>query len=253
MKYYKLIENNNTFIGVITENDFRKYQVKHSLLLVTGSESAQFARFNNMLYRDPTWMKPIPDSFNQIFTNIDIINIDESEYNALVSAIKTGEEIRIDEEIEEVIENLEEEIEESQDVTIDWVKDMKVRDMNIICNKTITDGFNISLSDGNKYHFSLTLEDQMNLLNIGNLMNKSNEKIIYHADGERCRYFSKEDMLAIIEKAHIFKTYHTTYFNGLKAYIYSLNDYEAINNVTYGIELPDKFTHVFLTECKEEL
>lgn len=252
MRYYKLIENNDTFLGVITENELRKYQKKNNILLVSNSDSAQFARFNENLYRDPAWMKNIDDVpyDNDTYKSVDIININEAEYNALISAIEIGEQIKIEEEIQVVDETIEDEIFETEDVTIDYIKDMKIHEMSIICNKTITDGFNISLSDGNNYHFSLTLEDQMNLLNISNLMDKSDEKIIYHADGERCRYFSKEDMSAIIEKAHIFKTYHTTYFNGLKAYIYSLNDYETINNITYGIELPNKYTHVFLTTHK---
>lgn len=249
MRYYKLIKNNDTFIGVITENDFRKYQKKHNIFLVCDSKSAQFVRFNNILYRDRAWMQPIDENIPCTYEEIDVINIEETDYNTILSAmekeieiIETEAEITVEEEdvIEEYIE---------EDVTIDYVKDVKILEMSKVCKKVITEGFDIILNDGNNYHFSLTIEDQINLLNISNMMT-TDEKIIYHADGERCRYFSKEDMSMIINKANNFKTYHTTYFNCLKAYITTLRDFETIESITYGIDLPDKFNHVFLTNYK---
>ena len=243
MRYYKIIKDNDTFIGVITEKDFRKYQKENNILLVSDSNNADYVRFENFLYRDRTWMPPIEKNDKYKYEDVDIINITDEEYNTLLNAIKRNEEIKVITE-EEIVE-------ETKDVTIDYVKDVKILDMSIKCNETIINGFNITLSDGNLYHFSLSIEDQINLLNINNTINNSNDKIIYHADGERCRYFSREDMKMIIDKALKFKTYHTTYFNGLKSYIQSLNDIITINNITYGIKLPDKFTHVFLTEYYE--
>jgi len=251
MRYYKIIKDNDTFITVITEKDFRKYQKANNILLVCDSKNAEYVRFGNILYRDKSWMPPVVKNDKYKYEEADIINITEEEYNALLSAIKRNEEIKVitDEEIvEEVKEDI---VEEEKDITVDYVKNVKILDMSIECNKTITDGFDITLSDGNLYHFSLSMEDQINLLNINNTINTSNDKIIYHADGERCRYFSREDMKMIIDKALKFKTYHTTYFNGLKSYIQSLNDIIVINNITYGIKLPDKFTHVFLTEYEQ--
>ena len=83
------------------------------------------------------------------------------------------------------------------------------------------------------------------------MINTSDEKIIYHADGERCKYFSKDEMKMIIDKAMNFKTYHTTYFNGLKAYINSVNDIITIGDIKYGDKLPGKYTHAFLTQYEE--
>lgn len=248
MKYYKLIKNNDTFIGIITENDFRKYQKKHNILLVTDSKLAEYARVGNELYRDHSWMKPINDNAKFKYDEVDIIAINESEYIALSVSISRNEEIHVisgNDSVEEA--EIEDVVAEEKDITIEYVKETKIWDMKMICNKTITDGFNIALSDGNFYHFSLTIEDQINLLNISNTLNNSDDKIIYHADGERCKYFSREDMKLIIDKALNFKTYHTTYFNCLKAYINSMNDITEINNITYGITLPSKYSHVFLT------
>lgn len=248
MKYYKLLDGNE-FIGVITDKDFRKNQKKNNILLVSSSESADYARFKNELYRDRSWMKPVDDNRKFPYKNVDIINITEEEYNTLLGIIETGEKVHVDDTVEDsVVDEVEPEIElDAQgNVTLEFVKRMKISEMRKICNATITGGCDISLSNGNDYHFSMSIEDQINLLNIRSLINLSDDKIIYHADGERCEYFSREDMMMILDKTHRFKTYHTTYFNGLKAYINSLTDITTIAKIEYGVELPGKFTHAFL-------
>ena len=250
MKYYKIIKDNDTFIGVITESDFRKYQRKHNILLVCNSKNAEYARYNDILYRDRSWMNPVNIHSNLEFISVDIVNITEDDYNSLVNMMNLNEEIKIISDEEPIIEDEIIENKPEKEVTIDFVRQVKITEMTNICKKTIIDGFNTSLSDGNFYHFSLTIEDQINLLNISNNIDNSDDKIIYHADGERCKYFSKDDMKLIITKANNFKMYHTTYFNCLKSYINSLSDINTISNITYGIQLPEKFTHVFLTTYK---
>ena len=45
MKYYKLL-NDGEFIGVGTSYDLRKFQLKHSILLTSDDESAQYIEYS---------------------------------------------------------------------------------------------------------------------------------------------------------------------------------------------------------------
>lgn len=73
-------------------------------------------------------------------------------------------------------------------------------------------------------------------------MIQSGETIIpYHADGELCRYYSAEDISKVINFATEFKTYHTTYYNSLKAYIQSIQSKEVIHTITYGMNIPVEY------------
>jgi len=115
---------------------------------------------------------------------------------------------------------------------------VKIAEMSNTCNKVITNGFDVILSDGNSYHFSLTTQDQLNLITLSSMVANGETQIPYHADGELCRFYSAEDINTIITTATQFKTYQVSYFNALKAYVESMTDIETIGAVVYGVEIP---------------
>jgi len=112
--------------------------------------------------------------------------------------------------------------------------------MSYTCNKIIERGFDIELQ-GETHHFSLTVQDQLNLITLSSMAAQGIQQIPYHADGELCKFYSPEEINAIVNTATMFKTYHTTYYNGLKAYINSLDNIEDISEITYGIDLPEEY------------
>ena len=112
--------------------------------------------------------------------------------------------------------------------------------MSYECNKTIENGFDVELQE-EIHHFSLTVQDQLNLITLSTMAAQGIEQIPYHADGELCKFYTPAEINAIVNQATIWKTYHTTYFNALKAYINSLQTIEEIGAITYGIELPEEF------------
>ena len=124
---------------------------------------------------------------------------------------------------------------------IQRLKTKKENDMSNTCSDVITNGVDVKLSDGNTYHFSLTIEDQLNLITISSMIAEGQTILPYHADGEPCVYFSAEDMTSVIETATAFKTFHTTYFNSLKTYISALETAEEIESIYYGIEIPEEY------------
>lgn len=113
--------------------------------------------------------------------------------------------------------------------------------MREACAAAITSGVDVSLRDGSIHHFSLTLEDQMNLMSLQALMDAGAETVPYHADGEDCRYYSAEDFHTITQAATMWKMYQESYFNSLRGYIQSLKRAEDLEAVRYGMEIPEAF------------
>ena len=125
--------------------------------------------------------------------------------------------------------------------------------MKTECNKMITNGFDVELSDNQSHHFSLTVQDQLNLITSSQMVADGAETIPYHADGELCKYYTSEDMEKIIAKANAFKTYHVAYFNSLKTYIGSLRSMTKVAAITYESSIPSKYQSEVYIALKSEL
>ena len=235
--YYKLINGQN-IVGVVSLNDFRRYQAKHGLVIYSDVDEAQYVEFRGVYYRD-NWLRSLTtESVN--FETVSIIRIGETEYNALLEAFETNDEIQV-EPVEEQNQNNEPVIAETEQLTIEYVREAKIKQMSNICNQTIENGFDTVLSDHLDHHFSLTTNDQLNLITLSTMIASGETAIPYHADGELCVFYSVEDAETIIETATIWKTYHITYFNSLKSYIDSLETVEEIGAITYGVRIPEEF------------
>lgn len=242
MTYYKVIQNNK-FIGIGTSCELRKYQTKHNILLVANDDTAQYIDVRGVLYRD-SWFKPINSDDITVYENANINVISEEEYHQLLEAIDKGEEIELAQEQDIITDNLEQseqQISIEETITIDFLKEQKIKEMSYVCNQIITDGFDIVLNDGKQHHFSLGVQDQLNFITLANMIQNGKQIIPYHADGELCKYYSAEDISNVIQFATEFKTYHTTYYNSLKAYIQSIQDRESIRTITYGIDIPVEY------------
>ena len=236
MNYYKLISGTN-IVGVGLSLDLRRFQKKHRIILFCNEESAQYIQCKDVLYHD-NWMLPITTD-TVPYETAEVIRIDEQEYNTLKAALETEDEIVI--KPETPVEEEPEYVDPNEVITVDYVKSVKIAEMSNTCNKVITNGFDVVLSDGNSYHFSLTTQDQLNLITLSSMVANGETQIPYHADGELCRFYSAEDINIIITTATQFKTYQISYFNALKAYIESLDDMNEIGAITYGVDIPAKY------------
>lgn len=246
MTYYKIIKNNE-FIGIGTSYELRKYQQKHNILLVADDNTAQYIQVKDKLYRDD-WFKLLnTNSIEYEIANISVIS--EDEYKQLLEAIDKGEEISIPIEADNIIEaNDNVIVNEEEIITLEYLKTQKIKEMSHICNQTITNGFDITLSDGKEHHFSLTTQDQLNLITLSAMVTAGETTIPYHADGELCKHFSINDIENVIHTATIFKTYHTTYYNSLKEFIESIQDRNEVSNIYYGVTIPNEYQSEILKE-----
>lgn len=100
MNYFKLI-NGQIIIGVITEDNFRKYQTKHGLILLSNEENAQFVEYKNVYYYDD-WFRPLPNDSNVKRIFVDIIKISKDEYENLKAQLDEGD-MPEDDSLEEVV------------------------------------------------------------------------------------------------------------------------------------------------------
>ncbi len=124
--------------------------------------------------------------------------------------------------------------------TLDEVKAAKLQEVGMACEQTIYAGVDVALPDGME-HFSLTEKDQLNLFGKQAQMAAGAERFEYHQDGHSCRYYTKEEMLLIVETALGFVTYHTTYCNALNIWVSSMEDADAVNAVVYGCDIPEAY------------
>ena len=109
-----------------------------------------------------------------------------------------------------------------EDTTLAEVKRICEERLSDACQQVIFNGVDVEMSDGTTKHFTLKVEDQLNLLSLTAMASSGAQAIPYHAEGELCVYYSAEDISRIAAAATQFKTYHISYFNSLKNWIESM-------------------------------
>ena len=184
--------------GIVSHDQSTAYQIEDRLLL-DGADSMKTVR---------------------------AIAISEEEAAAIIAALDANQSIP------------EPEPEVPDDGSVEIVRENIINQMSAACNAAIVGGVDVTLSDGKTYHFSLQLEDQLNLLSLQGMIANGAEAVPYHADGEECRFFSTDDFTAVTTAATDWKLYNESYFNSLRAYIQSMETMEELLAVEYGMEVP---------------
>lgn len=86
MSFYKIIRD-STIIGVCTEYDFRRWQAKHNIIVVSDRDRVEAVDYNGTLYHD-SWMV---DSGHIPYETASVTEITEEEYNMLKAQLDDGE------------------------------------------------------------------------------------------------------------------------------------------------------------------
>jgi len=118
-------------------------------------------------------------------------------------------------------------------------KSSKIYEMSNACQKAIENGVDV---EGK--HYSYTLQDQSNMLNVMSMAKQSNMEVPYHADGESCSLYTYKQICTVYMAESINLTMQQTYFNQLKLYIQSLTDIsdkETVDAIYYGIPLTGQY------------
>ena len=109
------------------------------------------------------------------------------------------------------------------------IKLTKIIEIKESCESYIYAGTNVTLPDGTIEHFTYTLADQSNISEMFTAVMAGATEYPYHADGEICKIYTKEQIVTIYGTLSLFKTEATTYHNSLKAQINAMTDVDAIS------------------------
>ena len=125
-----------------------------------------------------------------------------------------------------VVERSEDEI--NSDAFPDIISQKKT-ELSAECEKTIIAG--VDVGDA---HYSLTIEDQANIL-AWMAVAQTGKAVPYHSDGNPCIIYSAKDFLKVANAAVAFKTAQTTYCNLLMRQVEAMTDVNEIKAVKYGV------------------
>ena len=190
--------------------------------------SAIYASDYSVIWHIEGWGKH-PSFVNELYRCVEIT---KEEYEQLKPAL-AAEKQPVDAESADLP------IDDEQ-ITLETLRNYKIKTMREFCGKAIIEGVNVELSEGIE-HFALEIEDQINLLSLQDLLNSGAEIIPYHETGKECKLYTAQDFRKILDKISQHRIWHTTYFNALKAYLERLTDITAINNIYYGYEIPEEY------------
>lgn len=119
---------------------------------------------------------------------------------------------------------------------IENIISQKKAELSAECEKAIVAG--VDVGDA---HYSLTIEDQANILALTPLAQAGNS-VFYHSDSNMCCEYSPDEFNKIVNAVTVFKTLQTTYCNLLMRQVEAMTDAEEVRAVKYGVtELTGEF------------
>ena len=116
---------------------------------------------------------------------------------------------------------------------LNTTKTAKLIEISKSCEDYIYAGTDVTLPDNTVKHFTYTLADQSNISEMFTAIMAGATEYPYHADGEICKIYTKEQIIAIYGTLSLFKTEATTYHNSLKAQINAMTDADAISAIKF--------------------
>lgn len=124
--------------------------------------------------------------------------------------------------------------------TLEEVQNNVISQINTSVEQTITAGVDVETSYGTE-HFSLTANDQSNIGNMFNAVVIGATEFPYHSDGQECVVYPATDIVNLYVAMQTAVTKLTTHGNLLKQYVMSLEDKDAIKDITLATELTGSF------------
>ena len=124
--------------------------------------------------------------------------------------------------------------------TLDELKTSKKSEVSAACEQTIAKGVDVRLPGGVE-HFSLTANDQINLIGSQAAVTAGEQQIAYHEDGQPCRYYTPDEIGLIVQQTMFWIGYHRTYCNSINIWIQAAADKDALQDIYYGADVPKAY------------
>lgn len=140
--------------------------------------------------------------------------------------------------------------------TLEELQEAKRAEISAACQQVIYAGITVDLPDGAE-HFSLKIEDQINLFGKQAQLATGADHLEYHQDGQLCRYYTAAEMRQIITAAMSHVSYHTTYCNSINMWIAAAETNEELEAIFYGADIPEEYQSQvlkdYLAALREEI
>lgn len=136
--------------------------------------------------------------------------------------------------------------------TLDELKTSKKSEVSAACEQTIAKGVDVQLPGGVE-HFSLTANDQINLIGSQAAVAAGEQQIAYHEDGKPCRYYTPTEISLIVQQTMFWIGYHRTYCNSINMWIQAAADKEALQEIHYGADVPEQYRSEVLKDYLENI
>lgn len=248
MNYYKIIQNDKV-IDVIMDPTFVRQSRRGLIITCLPSEACGVVSSDGKLIWHITGKEIMT---GREFSNVSVVDITEDEYKELYTLLELGADIPTDGDVS-FEETEPDEVEIPEDTVLSEAKIRYVEKMSAVCQKVIYNGIDVEMSDGSVRHFTLEIEDQLNLITLSSMIAAGETMIPYHASDELCVFYSAEDISRIISTATAFKTYQTSYFNSLKNWIMSVESINAMGQISYGDIIPEEYRSDVLNELMTQV
>ena len=214
---YKIICDDEV-ISVVKSPVFMKYLGKPNKFAITDRYTADSIYVEDI---DEIYMlEGLNSPSNTPYKTVMLQAISDKEFVALQNSLQTGEKVY------------------TSQYHLLQLKESKINELKLECDAHILSGITVMLSDGLTHKFTLSIEDQLNLMSNSMLLKSGQSSFVYHESGKNCVLLSSEDMLTIITEANRHITYHTTYFNLMRGCIREMQSEDEIMSISYGMELP---------------
>lgn len=186
----------------------------------------------------------------ELYNNHDIKFAEYSGYDTVYRETENGFILSNDGSVYVEPEPVPEPNPEPYEPTLEETQEEKVQEMNLAMENAIAYGAEVQLSDGTTERFTLTDRDQLSLIGLqvsASVITKEQEQnpatFPWHPADEsvHCKFYSQEDMQKISATGLQYVMYHVTYFRDLRIYIRSLTDKESVNNIFYGVTIPEAY------------
>ena len=190
-----------------------------------------------IIFKDKTFLKmdlyPNTDWLGNADFILDDNNESDAELEAKIISLYPNFDFVFGEdgEISDVIETTE---------PVGRIISQKKAELSAECEKVIVAGVDV-----NDAHYSLTIEDQANIL-AWMAVAQTGKAVPYHQDGKPCRIYTAEEFMEVANAAVAFKTAQTTYCNLLMRQVEAMTDVDEVKAVKYGItQLEGKYAEQY--------
>lgn len=198
----------------------------------------EIAALSNGAHRNQTGLDVLPDGWavipeSMVCDNFPFGDITVEEIDGVMTVTSWTPGIIPGRELADILNN---------------TKQSKLAEIKHSCEDYIYAGTNITFPDNTVEHFTYTLADQSNISEMFTAIMAGATEYPYHADGEICKIYTKEQIVAIYGTLSLFKTEATTYHNSLKAQINAMTDADAISATKFK---ETELTGEYLTNYNE--